>query len=140
MIRDNGGQVSFEYLLIFAISLIILIVFTMPMLNQAMETTFDVSDSMKVKDDLTRIALSVDSVYGEGQGSKQTVSFNSRKSFKVDVENNCLSCDLKLKNNKNKLIKVPCKSNLESSTLNVKKGENSIVVEWPVGSEKMLIY
>ena len=140
MIKDNAGQVSFEYLLIFAISLIILIVFTMPLLNQTIETTFDVSDSIEVKDDLSKIALSINSVYGEGQGSKQTVNINSMKPFKVNVASNCLSCNLKLKDNKNKLIKVPCKSNLKSSSINVEKGESSIVVEWPVGSERMLIH
>ncbi|WP_407424128.1 class III signal peptide-containing protein [Methanobrevibacter sp.] len=140
MIKDNEGQVSFEYLLIFAISLIILIVFTMPLLNQTIETTFDVSDSIKVKDDLSKIALSVNSVYGEGQGSKQTVNINSVKPLKVNVASNYLSCNLKLKDNKNKLIKVPCKSNLKSSSINVEKGGCSIVVEWPVGSERMVIY
>ena len=140
MTGDSRGQVSFEYLLIFAISLIILIVFTMPLANQTMGATFDVSDSMKVKDDLSRIALSIDSVYGEGQGSKKTISFTSAKPFKVSVESDCLYCNLKLKDNKNKLIEVPCRSNLDSSSINVREGENDVVVEWPIGSERMLIY
>lgn len=140
MIRDNRGQVSFEYLLIFTISLIILIVFTMPLINQTIETTFDVSDSIKIKDDLSKIALSINSVYGEGQGSKRTININAVKPFNVNVADNYLSCNLKLKNNENKLINVPCKSNLKSSSLDVKEGDNRIVVEWPVGSEKMLIY
>ena len=140
MVKDNRGQVSFEYLLIFAISLIILIVFTMPWVDQTMGTTFDVSDSLKVKDDLSRIALSVKSVYGEGQGSKQTISINAAKPFEVNVAGDYISCNIKLKDNKNKIIEVPCKSNLKSSSINVEKGENTIVVEWPIGSENMLIY
>lgn len=140
MIRDNRGQVSFEYLLIFAVSLIVLIVFTMPLANQTMGTAFDVSDSIRVKDDLSKIALSIDSVYGEGQGSKQTVSVNAMKPLKVSVASDCLSCSLKLKGDGNKLIRVPCKSNLESSSINLEKGENTIVVEWPIGSEKMSIH
>lgn len=140
MIKDNRGQVSFEYLLIFAISLIILIVFTVPLVNQSIVTVFDVSDCMMIKDDLSKIALSVNSVYGEGQGSKQTVTIYSAKSYNVDIASNCLSCNLKLKNNKTKLIKVSCKSNLKTSSIGIKKGENSVVIEWPTGGEKMFIY
>lgn len=140
MIEDNGGQVSFEYLLIFSISLIILIVFTMPLVNQTMATTFDVSESLDVKDDLSKIALSINSVYGEGQGSKQTVSIHAVKPFRVNVAGSYLSCNLKLKDNRDKLIKVPCRSTLEPSSIYFDKGENSVVVEWPVGSENMLIH
>lgn len=140
MIGDNRGQVSFEYLLIFAVSLIILIVFTMPLVNQSIETALDVSDSITVKDDLSKIALSINSVYGEGQGSRQTISIYSTKSFKVNVASSYLSCNIKLKNDNNKLIKVSCKSNLESSSIYIKKGENTVVVEWPADSEKMIIH
>lgn len=140
MIGDNRGQVSFEYLLIFAVSLIILIVFTMPLLTQSVETALDVSDCIKIKDDMSKIALSVSSVYGEGQGSKQTIILYSTKSFNVNVASGYLSCNIKLKNDENKLIKVPCKSNLKSSSINIGKGENTVVVEWPKDSEKMIVY
>ena len=112
----------------------------MPLVNQSIETTLDVSDCLKIKDDLSKIALSVNSVYGEGQGSKKTVNIYSTKSFKVDVASSYLSCNLKFKNDNSKLIKVSCKSNLEASSIHIKKGENTVVVEWPVGSEKMIIY
>ena len=118
----------------------ILIVFTMPLVNQSIETTLDVSESIKVKDDLSKVALSVNSVYGEGQGSKKTVNIYSTKSFKVSVANSYLSCNIKLKNGKNKLIKVSCKSNLKESSIYIKKGENTVVVQWPIDSEKMIIY
>ena len=42
MIKDNKGQISLEYLLIFAVSLIILIVFTLPLLQLGLENTMDV--------------------------------------------------------------------------------------------------
>lgn len=140
MIKERRGQVSFEYLLIFAISLIILIVFTMPLLNQTVETTLDVYDSLEAKSDLSKIASSINVVYGEGQGSKQTVNIHTTKSFKVNIASNCIYSNIKLKDNRNKLIRVPCKSNLESSSINLYDGGNIIVVEWPVNSEKMLIY
>lgn len=140
MIGDSRGQVSFEYLLIFAISLIILIVFTMPLLNQTMETTLDVYDSINAKSDLSKIASAINTVYGEGQGSKKTLNIHTDNSFKVNIESNYLYSNLKLKDNKNKMIKVSCRSNLKSSSVYLYKGENKIVVEWPINSEKMLIY
>lgn len=139
MMKDNRGQVSLEYLLIFTISLIILIAFTMPLVNKSMETTLDVSDSLKIKSDLSKIASAINTVYGEGQGSKQTVNVYATHSVKVNVESNYLYCNLKLKDKSNKYIKVPCKSNLKSCSLTLKKGKNSVVVEWPSGGENMFV-
>lgn len=139
MIGENHGQVSLEYLLIFTISLIILIAFTMPLVNKSMETTLDVSDSLKIKSDLSKIASAIKTVYGEGQGSKQTVNVYVPQSIKVNFESNYLSCNLKLKDKSNKYIKVHYKSNLESSSLTLKKGKNSVVIEWPSGSENMFV-
>ena len=119
MIGENHGQVSLEYLLIFTISLIILIAFTMPLVNKSMETTLDVSDSLKIKSDLSKIASAIKTVYGEGQGSKQTVNVYVPQSVKVNFESKYLSCNLKLKDKSNKYIKVPYKSNLESSSLTI---------------------
>ena len=140
MIRDIKGQVSFEYLLIFAVSLIILIVFTMPLINHSIETTLDVYDSINVKSDLSKIASAINSVYGEGQGSRKTLNIHTGRSFSVNIGSDYVYSSLKLKDNKNKLIKVSCRSNLKSSSIYLHKGENQIVVEWPINSEKMLIY
>ena len=137
MIRDNNGQVSLEYLLIFVVSLIILIVFTLPLVDYSMKTTLDVGDSLKVKSDLSDIASAIKTVYNEGQGSKQTVNIQSDKRITVYVESSHLSGS---SDYSSKSIRVACKSNLESSSVNIKKGNNVIIVEWPVGSENMLIY
>ncbi len=139
MIKDNSGQVSLEYMLIFVISLIILIVFTMPMVNQSMKTTLDVSDSLKIKSDLSKMASAINTVYGEGQGSRQTVNIYLTHSIKVNIESNYVLCKITLKDKSNKNIKVPCKSNLKSSSITLKKGKNSVVVEWPVGSDNMFV-
>lgn len=139
MIGDNRGQVSLEYMLIFAILLIVLIVFTMPLVNQSMKTTLDVSDSLEIKSDLSKIDSAIKTVYGEGQGSKQTVNIYLKQSVKVDVGSDFLSCNLKLKDGSSKFIKVSSKSNLKSSSINLKKGENNVVVQWPVGSENMVV-
>ncbi|WP_296893131.1 hypothetical protein [uncultured Methanobrevibacter sp.] len=139
MIKENSGQVSLEYLLIFVVSLIILITFTMPLVNQSIKASMDVSDSLKIKSDMSKIALAIKTVYGEGQGSRQTVNIYSTYPFKVNVGSDYLSCNVHLKDSTNKHIEVPSKSNLKSTSISLKKGTNIVTVEWPVGGENMLI-
>jgi uncharacterized protein (UPF0333 family) len=134
---DNKGQVSMEYLLIFVVSLIIMIIFTLPLVDYGMKTTLDVGDSLKIKSDLSEIASAIKTVYNEGQGSRQTVNIQSDRRITVDVESRYISGS---SDYASKPIKVPCRSNLESSSFIIKKANNVIVVEWPVGSENMQIY
>lgn len=140
MMLDDRGQVSLEYILIFAVSLIILIAFTMPFLNETMSDTFDVSDSLKTKVDLSKIANAIKQVYGEGEGSKQTVSIDVYKPVKIDVSNNQISSKIKLNNNQYKVEKINVHSKLKTGTFKLNKGKNSLVVEWPVGNENMILY
>ena len=138
--RDNGGQVALEYLLIFTIYLILLIVFTLPLSELTVKNTLDVSDTLDVKSDLSKIAQAVKKVYGQGQGSRQTVDITSSKDIQVNVANNCVSSTLKLKDGSSKVEKIYFKSTLPKSTLCISKGENSIVIDWPIDSESMQIY
>lgn len=73
MIREDVGQISLEYMLIFTISLIILIVFTLPLAELTIKDTFDISDTLNTKNDVSKIAQAIKRVYGEGQGSKQVI-------------------------------------------------------------------
>ena len=138
--KDNSGQISLEYLLIFAISLILLIVFTLPLADMTVQDTMDVSDTMNVKSDLSKISQAVKEVYGQGQGSKQSVVITSQKDITINVADNYVSSNLKLNDGSNKNEKIYFDSTLEKSNLYIKKGTNSIVVEWPQGSENMQIY
>lgn len=140
MLKDNGGQVSLEYLLIFSISLIILIAFTLPLLEESMNVTFDVSDSIKTKSDLSKIAQAIGMVYGQGQGSKKTVYLDIDKPVKIDVASNHVSSKIKLKNNQQKEIKINIKSNLKTSSFKLSKGEKVFVIEWPINDPNMVIY
>ena len=63
MIKDNSGQVSLEYLLIFAISLIILVTFTLPLTELTIENTLDVSDTLDVKSDLSQLSQAICQVF-----------------------------------------------------------------------------
>ncbi len=139
MIKDNGGQISLEYLLIFSVSFIILIVFTLPLLEESMNDTFDVSDSIKTKSDLSKIANAIRQVYGEGQGSKKTVILDIDNPYKINVDGGHVSSKIKLKNNQYKIINVNVKSNLETTSFKVSKGERIFIIEWPENSQNMII-
>ena len=140
MMVDDRGQVSLEYMLIFAISLILLAVFTLPLTERTIENTLDVSDTLDVKSDLSKMSLAVKEVYGQGQGSKQTIHIVSSKDLQVNVADNYISCTLKLNDGQSKTEKMYFKSTLEKSSIYLKKGENSIVVEWPENCENMQIF
>ena len=140
MINDKGGQISLEYLLIFSVSFIILIAFTLPLLEESMNYTFDVSDSIKAKSDLSKISDAIRQVYGEGQGSKKTVNLEIDKPIKINIYGSHVSSKIKLKNNQYKEIKINVKSNLKTTSFKVSKGEKVFIVEWPENSQNMIIY
>lgn len=139
MMKESRGQVSLEYLLIFAISLIILVAFTMPFLVQSMDMAFDVSSSIGAKSDLSKMTHAIKQVYGEGQGSKQTVTIDADVPVKIDVANNHVSSKIKLKNGDNKVVKMNVKSTLKTNSFKLNKGMHTFVIEWPVGSKNMII-
>ncbi|MBE6502249.1 MAG: class III signal peptide-containing protein [Methanobrevibacter thaueri] len=138
--NDSKGQVALEYLLIFAVSLILLVIFTLPLTELTIQNTLDVSDTLNAKSDLSKLSQAIEEVYGQGQGSRQTVNVVLSKNCKVNVESNYISCNLKLHDGKSKSEKIYFKSTLEKSALYLKKGENSIVIEWPENSENMQIF
>ena len=140
MMGDDKGQVALEYILIFAISLILLIVFTLPLTEKSVENTLDVSDAIDAKSNMAKIAQVVMQVYGEGQGSRHSISIISKKPIKIDIDDRHVSSNIKLNDGTYKSIKISCSSNLAKSSLYLSKGENTVVAEWQGGNEKMEIY
>ena len=140
MIREDKGQVSLEYMLIFAVSIIILIALTLPLVEFGLEKTLDVSNSLNDKSELSKLSSAVSQVYGEGQGSKQTVYLNLNDPINVKISNSYISAKYVMKDGKTKDFKLNHNSNLDSGSLFLDKGENKIIVEWQVGSEQMVIY
>ena len=112
MMGDDKGQVALEYILIFAISLILLIVFTLPLTEKSVENTLDVSDAIDAKSNMAKIAQVVMQVYGEGQGSRHSVSIISKKPIKIDIDDIHVSSNIKLNDGTYKSIKISCNSNL----------------------------
>ena len=140
MIKEDKGQVSLEYLLIFAVSIILLIAFTLPLAEIGLEKTLDVSNTMNAKGELSKLSNAVSQVYGEGQGSKQTIYMDLDKSINVKITNSYFSASYMMKDSKTKEFKLYHNSNLNSGSLFLDKGENKIIVEWPINSEHMIIY
>ncbi len=140
MIKDNKGQISLEYLLIFAVSLIILIVFTLPLLQLGLENTMDVSHSLNAKSELSKLSNTISQVYAEGQGSKHTVYLNLDGELNLKISTSYISATVKMSDGKNREIKLYHNSNFNSGSLFLEKGDTKIIVEWPVDSEKMIIY
>ncbi|WP_432645389.1 class III signal peptide-containing protein [Methanobrevibacter sp.] len=140
MIKENGGQISLEYMMIFTISLIILIVFTLPLAENSIKDTLDISDSLNVKSDLSKISNAIRQVYGEGQGSKQTIKIESKNRIKINIEDSYISTSFKLKSNSKKDIKNYVTSNIQKTSISLDDRENIIVVDWPMNSKNMLIY
>lgn len=64
MLKENNGQIAVEYLFIFAIALIILTIFTLPLASLAIDKTTDVSDAVNVKSQMYKIAGGINQVYG----------------------------------------------------------------------------
>ncbi|ALT68694.1 class III signal peptide-containing protein [Methanobrevibacter millerae] len=140
MIIDDKGQISLEYLLIFAVSLIILIAFTLPLVETALENTLDVSNTLNAKNELSKLSNAIGQVYAEGHGSKQTMYLSLNKAMNVKISNSYLSGLYVMHDGNTKEIRLNYNSNLNSGSLFLDKGENKIIVEWPAGEDKMIIY
>ena len=139
MLKENNGQISVEYLFIFAIALILLTVFTLPLANLAIEKTTDISDAINVKSQLYKIADGINQVYGEGQGAKQSVNLELDQNINVNIYKKHLSAGVKFNDHSSKLIKVNHDADVISGILNLNKGKNTIVIEWPAESENIFI-
>ena len=137
---DSKGQVSLEYLLILTVSLILLLVFTLPLTELTIQNTLDVSDSMNMKSDLSKLSQAIKTVYGQGQGSRHSVNIVTKQSTNLNINKYYVSCNLKLKDASSKTVKENYNSNLKKTSIPLSKGTNTIIVEWPVGSYNMRIY
>ena len=100
----------------------------------------DVNDALVVKSDLSKISQAIKIVYGQGQGSKQIIRLHVSKDIRINIRNDYVSSNIKLKDNSDKRIVEHVDSNIKQTSFSLDKGENIIIVEWPENSENMLIY
>ena len=106
----------------------------------SVENAMDISDSINAKSDLSKISNVIKQVYAEGQGSRHTIDINSNKDIKLTIAGNYACSDLKLKDNHNKHMTEYYDSTIKKTSIYLNEGENTLVVEWPMDSENMLIY
>ena len=140
MILDNKGQLSLEYLLIFSISLILLIVFTLPLVSLASETILDSTDVVLIKNDMNKIATGINQVYNEGEYSKRTVYIDVKEDIQLNINDNKITTDIHLRDNLIKHLEVSHLNSDLNILLNLYKGVNKIVIEWPENSTKIIVY
>ncbi len=140
MFRENQGQIAVEYLLIFAVSIMILIVFTLPLADLAINKTTDVSDALNVKSQLTKLASGINQVYGQGQGAKQTITLDLDQNVNINIYTHSISAKVIFNDKSSKLIKVSHDSDCISGILKLNKGKNTIVVEWPENQDRIAVY
>ena len=115
-------------------------VFTLPLAEQSINNTLDVSDTLDAKNCLSKISQAIKQVYSEGHGSKHTVYLNVNKKVRVDISSGHVSCTLKLNDKSNKRLDEHVLSRIKDTSITLDKGENVLIVEWPVNGENMLIY
>lgn len=112
---DMKGQLSLEYLLIFFVFLIIFSTITIPFLYSSVETTNDLTDSVKVKSLLTEVQKNVKVIYALDFDSKRTISVYVPKDmvvyFTTRNGKNYLYTTLSLSDSSKKRIELemPCK-------------------------------
>lgn len=136
---DSRGQLSVELIFIVAISIMVLLTFTIPIGKLAIENNMDSLNSLNAKFCIDEIANGVDSVYCQGQGAKKTLSIVADMDYKIVINPNSVYCSLKLHDNKEKTVKQSVKCKNVNGQLFLSKGLNTIVVEWPDDSNSLLI-
>lgn len=130
MIKDKKGQLSLEFILIFAISLIILTIFTIPLSEIAIGNTLEIADIANTKSDITKIANWISEVYSQGQGSKKTINIDSNRSYILKISPKSISTTLTLENGDTKTIKSSHNYNNINTNINIEKGKNKIIINW----------
>lgn len=119
---DKRGQFALEYLLIFFILLIILSAISIPLLHESIESTNDLTDSVKVKSLLTEIQKNVKFIYSLDVDSRRTISVYVPKDMvlyhTVRGDKHYLYTTLTLSDGTKKRIEVemPCKVSFNNNS------------------------
>lgn len=144
--NSNNAQLSLELFLILLISIMIFVSITIPLANFGFDFAFDSSNSLEIKSELSKIANGIDMVYSNGAGSKRSISINSPSNVDIKFTNNpnfdggLAIVDYVLNDGTLKRIEVNYKCSSLNQNLHISEGYNLIIVEWPVGSENIIIY
>ena len=70
VLNEENGQMSFEYLLLFIISLILINVFILPMISTSIDNIDDLNMAYNTKSQMEELVTGINQVYASGSGSK----------------------------------------------------------------------
>lgn len=136
---DEQGQLSLELILIFAISIIVLTIFSLPLSELAIGNTLEVSEVINTKSNLYEIANGINEVYSQGQGAKKIITINSDNSYLIKISPNSLTTTLTLENGDKKNLKVNHEYNNLNLIINIEKGKNRIIINWDENSDYLTV-
>lgn len=136
---DNKGQLSVEILFLFAISLIILIVFTIPLGHLAISSTLDIVNVLNAESEINHLANEIDTVYCQGAGAKRVVSVELNKDLDVFIKSKSLSGFMVLNDGKSKILSENHNAPNVFSNLYLSKGVNRVLIIWEKDSSNIII-
>ncbi|MDR1819483.1 MAG: class III signal peptide-containing protein [Methanobrevibacter sp.] len=137
MIKDNKGQLSVEYLLIFLISILILIAITLPTLEFGISNSLDMMNIIKTKSEIVKITEAINTIYSNCIGSKKTVIIDIPKDTTLYFSFKSVYFDYLLSDGNMKRIYLNCDYPDLTNTITLSKGINKINVEWSVNNDKI---
>lgn len=136
---DNKGQLSVEVLFLFAISIVVLIVFTIPLGHLAISGTLDIVNVLNAEAEINQLANGIDMVYCQGAGAKRVETIELNKDLKVFVKSKLLSGDMTLDDGKTKRLSENHKATNVFSNLYLSKGINKVLITWEEGSSNIVM-
>ncbi|MDO5849193.1 MAG: hypothetical protein Q4P18_06640 [Methanobrevibacter sp.] len=139
MVGDDSGQMSVEILFLFAVSIILLLVFTLPLTQMAIENNLDVSNILNVKSSVLQLANGIDDVYAQGMGSKKVITIESPADLSILIKPRSISTEISLHDGKIKKFSNNHKAENAFSNLNLDKGVNKVLICWPDDSANIVV-
>lgn len=139
VLNEENGQMSFEYLLLFIISLILINVFILPMISTSIDNIDDLNMAYNTKSQMEELVTGINQVYASGSGSKRTVYLNMKKDSQIDINNGILTGDVLLSDNSYKKVEVRSNDLSLNNRIILNKGLNKVIIEWKDNSSQIEI-
>ncbi|MGI6447349.1 MAG: hypothetical protein ACOX01_01855 [Methanobrevibacter boviskoreani] len=139
ILKENNGQISFEYLLLFIVSLILINVFILPMISTSIDNIDDLNTAYNTKSQMEELVTGINQVYASGSDSKRTVYLNMKKDSQIDINNGILTSDVLLSDNSYKKVEVESNDLSLNNKIILNKGLNRVIIEWKENNSQIEI-
>lgn len=141
---DVKGQASVEYLLLALVFLIIIGSVTVPLINQGINDSLDVSHSSDASAAINSLANAIGVVYANGPGSMRTINIyfsNTNANLAYNSANSTIQMSVPEYNGPNKVIDANVPIAVTFSPTNpfpvVNKTNYNATVTWPIGTNNI---